>query len=370
MPSRPGGMGSRCWRSPEPVTGDASVSSHHSRLIDARAPRRDKRLSMVTRCPARTTQDMQLVRTDANGALPGTPGCATLVPRRGPAWRLATPSREATRWASSRAGRCWSRVARRASAEASCVASPAKVPRSPSRISTACAAEDLAAELSATEARPVVVIGDVSSVEDAERMVREAVTALGRLDVLVNNAGIQPLDTYRNVEDTSVEAWDRILGVNLRGTFLMSKYALPHIRRSGPGGSVINIASVQGLQSMPRVPAYAASKGGVLSLTRNMALDYASAGIRVNAICPGTIDSEMVRILRARRRRRPGRDAAQVWCQPPVGADGAARGCRPGCPVPGQRTLELHDRQLPRRRRWPACPGSVGPGCRCEHLTS
>ena len=76
--------------------------------------------------------------------------------------------------------------------------------------------------------------------------------------------------------------------------FLMSKYALPRIREAG-GGAVINMASVQGLQSMPRVPSYAASKGGVLSLTRNMALDYAPEGIRVNAICPGTIDSEMVR---------------------------------------------------------------------------
>jgi NAD(P)-dependent dehydrogenase (short-subunit alcohol dehydrogenase family) len=74
----------------------------------------------------------------------------------------------------------------------------------------------------------------------------------------------------------------------------MSKYALPHIRAAG-GGAVVNMASVQGLQSMPGVPSYAASKGGILSLTRNMALDYAPDRIRVTAICPGTIDSEMVR---------------------------------------------------------------------------
>jgi NAD(P)-dependent dehydrogenase (short-subunit alcohol dehydrogenase family) len=157
------------------------------------------------------------------------------------------------------------------------------------------AARSLQAELTAAGQRVISVIGDVSSPADAQRMVDETVTGLGRLDVLVNNAGIQPVDAYFRIEDLPVEVWDRILGVNLRGTFLMSKYALPLIRRSGPGGSVINMASVQGLQSMPKVPSYAASKGGVLSLTRNMALDYAPEGIRVNAICPGTIDSDLVR---------------------------------------------------------------------------
>ncbi len=157
------------------------------------------------------------------------------------------------------------------------------------------AAAALADELMETGARVLVVVGDVSSAPDAERMVSETVATFGSLHVLVNNAGIQPIDAYFNVEDTPVEIWDRIVGVNLRGTFLMSKFALPAIRRSGPGGSVINMASVQGVQSMPRVPSYAASKGGILSLTRNMALDYAPEGIRVNAICPGTIDSDLVR---------------------------------------------------------------------------
>lgn len=156
------------------------------------------------------------------------------------------------------------------------------------------AAEELAASIRAGGGRAVATIGDVSRADDAARMVTETVAALGRLDVLVNNAGIQPMDSYFRVEEMPEEAWDRILGVNLKGAFLMSKYAIPRIRAAG-GGAVVNIASVQGLQSMPGVPAYAASKGGMLSLTRNMALDHAREGIRVTAICPGTIDSEMVR---------------------------------------------------------------------------
>lgn len=159
----------------------------------------------------------------------------------------------------------------------------------------AAAAERLRAELAGQGGRVAATVGDVASAADAARMVQETVAAFGRLDVLVNNAGIQPVDWYFNVEDTPVDAWDRVLDVNLKGQFLMAKFALRHIRAQGPGGCVINMASVQGLQSMPGVPAYAASKGGILSLTRNMALDYAPLGIRVNAICPGTMDSEMVR---------------------------------------------------------------------------
>ncbi|MFV2062071.1 MAG: SDR family NAD(P)-dependent oxidoreductase [Chloroflexota bacterium] len=156
------------------------------------------------------------------------------------------------------------------------------------------AAEALAAALASSAGRIVAIAGDVSKAADAERMVAETVAALGRLDVLVNNAGINPPESNVRLDELPEPAWDRITGVNLKGTFLMSKYAIPHIRAAG-GGAIVNIASVQGLQSMPGVPAYAASKGAVLSLTRNMALDYAPEAIRVNAVCPGTIDSEMVR---------------------------------------------------------------------------
>ncbi|MBA3778160.1 MAG: SDR family oxidoreductase [Chloroflexi bacterium] len=170
------------------------------------------------------------------------------------------------------------------------------------------AAEALAEELSRAGGRAVAAVGDVSKAADAERLVNRTIEELGRLDILVNNAGIAPIDWYFRLEDTPEEVWDRIIGVNLKGTFLMSKYALPHIRQAG-GGVVVNMASVQGLQSMPKVPSYAASKGGVLSLTRNMALDYAADGIRVVAICPGTIDSELVRTL---ARAEPGDEEANL----------------------------------------------------------
>ena len=158
------------------------------------------------------------------------------------------------------------------------------------------AANALAAEIGTAGGRAKATIGDVSSAADAARMSAETVAAFGVLNVLINNAGINPADGYYRIEEMPDDYFDRIIAVNLKGVFLMSKHALPHIRRSG-GGAIVNVASVQGLQSMPRVGAYAASKGGVLSMTRGMALDYAPEGIRVNAICPGTIDSEMVRAV-------------------------------------------------------------------------
>jgi NAD(P)-dependent dehydrogenase (short-subunit alcohol dehydrogenase family) len=146
------------------------------------------------------------------------------------------------------------------------------------------------------------VEGDVARADNCQRVVSETVKTFGGVDVLFNNVGIQPLDSYQTAEDTSEAMWDRILDVNLKSYFLMAKYVIPELRKRG-GGVIVNNASVQGLQSARGVPAYAASKGGVLSLTRQLAVEYSAEGIRILAVCPGTIDTEMVRTA---ARREPG----------------------------------------------------------------
>ena len=133
---------------------------------------------------------------------------------------------------------------------------------------------------------------DVSKSQESSEVIKAAVQAYGGVDLLCNNVGIQPPSSYVRAEDTSEELWDRIIAVNLKSYFLMSKFALPEMRHR-KGGVIINIASIQGLQSMKKVPAYAASKGGILSLTRNLALDYVSDNIRVLAVCPGGVDTPM-----------------------------------------------------------------------------
>lgn len=135
------------------------------------------------------------------------------------------------------------------------------------------------------------VAADVSDPAACERLVAQASGEAG-VDFLVNNVGIQPLDSYLPAHELPVEMWDKILAVNLRSGFLMSKFAIPQMQKRG-GGVIVNIASVQGRQSMKGVSAYAASKGGMLSLTQQLALEYAAQNIRVLAVNPGTIETDL-----------------------------------------------------------------------------
>ncbi len=132
---------------------------------------------------------------------------------------------------------------------------------------------------------------DVADAANCEALVSQA-SATGSVDVLVNNVGIQPVDSYLPVHEFPEETWDRILDVNLKSGFLMSKYAIPEMLKQG-SGVIVNIASVQGRQSMKGVPAYAASKGGMISLTQQLAMDYSEHNIRVLAVNPGTIETHL-----------------------------------------------------------------------------
>jgi len=134
--------------------------------------------------------------------------------------------------------------------------------------------------------------GDVSKEADARRIVDAAVAAYGRLDVLFNNAGIEGTIGATTAEATLAD-WQRIIDINLTGTFLVSHFAIPAMLKGG-GGAIVNNASVAGLVGFPGMAAYCTSKGGVVQLTRAMALEYATQAIRVNCLCPGVIDTPMV----------------------------------------------------------------------------
>jgi NAD(P)-dependent dehydrogenase (short-subunit alcohol dehydrogenase family) len=149
----------------------------------------------------------------------------------------------------------------------------------------------VAQELDAMGARTVQVVGDVSQAATADEAVRAAEQRFGRVDVLFNNAGIDPLDA-RSLVDTTEELWDRTMGVNVKAAFLFARAVIPPMQRTG-GGSIVSTASSAGIKASPQEAVYGISKAALIALTRSLARDFTSQGIRANCICPGFLECVM-----------------------------------------------------------------------------
>lgn len=161
---------------------------------------------------------------------------------------------------------------------------------------------------------------DVANEHDVKRFVDTAVETYGRLDILFNNAGIV---VAAKVDETSIEDYERLMDVNVRGVFLACKYAIPVFRRQG-GGVILNTASKVGISAQPGTALYCATKGAVVQLTGAMALDHAKENIRVNALCPGTIDTPLL----AAEIKKYGQAKVREWeAGIPMGRLGTAEEC-------------------------------------------
>ncbi|WP_345762509.1 SDR family NAD(P)-dependent oxidoreductase [Diaminobutyricibacter sp. McL0608] len=153
------------------------------------------------------------------------------------------------------------------------------------------AAEKVAEEIRAAGGTAIALTADVSNEADIERVVADTVAEFGSLDVVFNNAGIIRRTT---AVETTVEEWDRVFGVNVKGIFLMCKHAVPVMAANG-GGSIINTGSGWGLKGGGQAISYCASKGAVVNMTRALAIDHGPQGIRVNSVNPGDVNTGMLR---------------------------------------------------------------------------
>lgn len=143
--------------------------------------------------------------------------------------------------------------------------------------------------LASAGGKAVLVDADISTMEGARRMVDETLSVFGRIDVLVNNAGTH---ISKDVLDQTEEEWDRLLGINLKSCFLCCKQVLPELMKTR--GSIVNMSSMVGLVGQSRAAAYSATKGGMIAMSKGMALDYARYGVRVNVVCPGWVQTPLV----------------------------------------------------------------------------
>jgi len=179
----------------------------------------------------------------------------------------------------------------------------------------------MADELGAAKGRSIYIKTDVSKSADIQSMINKTIETFGKLDILVNNAGYH---ISKNVEITTEEEWEFIQNTNLRSTFLCSKYAIPHLRKTK--GNIINISSMVGLVGQPNAGAYSATKGGQISMSKGMAIDFAPDGIRVNVICPGWIQTPLVEDWFGQQ-KDPAAARKYIYGQHPLGRVGTIEEC-------------------------------------------
>ena len=189
--------------------------------------------------------------------------------------------------------------------------------------------------------RATILHADVTQEGDVRDLVDATVARFGRLDIVVNNAGIVAVQT---VEESSVADWDQVMAVNVRSIFLTTKYALPYLRAAG-GGAILNIASVSSFVGQQGTPAYCASKGAVLMLTKALALDYGRERIRVNCLCPGITDTPMLR-YHARHEADPDAHLRRRLRRVPDRRNALSGGHGPRRRLPVQRRRRRHHRHL------------------------